>query len=42
MREEILGVFMAGIPAARDVWIVEEGLHEKIEEAQVGPNRNGA
>ena len=39
--EEILGVFVAGTSAARDAWIVEERLHEKLEKAPVGPNRNG-
>ncbi len=37
-----MGVFVVGTPEARDVWIVEEWLHEKLEEAPVGQNRNGA
>ncbi len=40
--ENIVGVFVAGTPAARNVWIVEEGLHEKLKEAPDEPNRNGA
>ncbi len=40
--DEIVLVFVAGTPAARDVWIVEERLHEKLKEAPVGSNRNGA
>ena len=36
--ENVLGVFVVGTPAARDVCIVEEGLHEELEEAPVGPN----
>ena len=28
--EEVFGVFVAGTMAARNVWIVEEGLHEKL------------
>ena len=40
--EEIMGVFVAGAPASRDVWIVEEGLHEDLEEAPMGTDRDGA
>ena len=39
---EVLGVFVAGTPATKDVWIVEEGLHVKLKEAPVGTNRDGA
>ena len=40
--EEILGVFVAGTPSARDVWIVKKWLHEKLEEAPIGTDRDGA
>ena len=40
--KEVCGVFVAGTPAARNVWIVEEGLREKLQEAPVGTNRDGA
>ena len=39
--EKLLGVLVAGTPADRDVWIVEEGLHEKFEEAPMGTDRDG-
>ena len=40
--EEVLGIFVAGAPASRDVWIVEEGLHEDLEEAPTGTDRDAA
>ncbi len=40
--EKVLGVFVAGTPMTRDVWIVEEGLHEELKEAPVGTNLDGA
>ncbi len=40
--EGVLVVFVADTPATRDVWIVEEGLHEELKEAPVGTNRDEA